>query len=311
MANKLHKDLIGADIHVAHAFTFANDAARTGATGLVPADVGKIAKQTDTNEYWILTDDDPVTWKLLTGISSIAHADTTGQTADDHHAKSHAHDGVDGSGTVAHADTTGQGTDDHHAKLHAADHIKDGADEVDGDKVDIDFTPTNYTPSTAPAEATDVDHLAAHLAGIDAILATIGGNRHIVFSISSHNASSGDYDVLKISVNGTGEFAFGTPADFGSLVSLKLVGIANSANPTADIDFFTDYAAVGEDAQNHSQSDTTTTYNIPAVNEVVEFDIKPLYTSLAAGDICGLKVTHNSISQGFDYTCIVMEYTPA
>jgi len=31
-----------------------------------------------------------------------AHADTTGQTPDDHHAQVHAHDGIDGSGDVAH-----------------------------------------------------------------------------------------------------------------------------------------------------------------------------------------------------------------
>lgn len=45
-------------------------------------------------------------------------------TADQHHAKSHIHDGADGSGTVAHSATTGQTTDDHHAKAHA----HDGAD---------------------------------------------------------------------------------------------------------------------------------------------------------------------------------------
>ena len=46
------------------------------------------------------------------------HASTTGQTTDDHHAKSHIHDGADGSGTVAHSDLTGTGADDHHAQSH-------------------------------------------------------------------------------------------------------------------------------------------------------------------------------------------------
>lgn len=48
--------------------------------------------------------------------------------------------------------------------------IKDGAVEIDGDKLDIDWNPSNYTPTSSPAEATDVDHLTAHLAGIDAAL---------------------------------------------------------------------------------------------------------------------------------------------
>jgi len=47
-----------------------------------------------------------------------------------HHAKSHSHDGLDGSGTVAHADTTGKTTDDHHAIQHAHDGA-DGSGTVD------------------------------------------------------------------------------------------------------------------------------------------------------------------------------------
>jgi len=38
---------------------------------------------------------------------------------------------------------------------------------IDGDTVPVDFTPDNYTPDASPAEAGDVDDLAAHLKGID------------------------------------------------------------------------------------------------------------------------------------------------
>jgi len=57
---------------------------------------------------------------------------------------------------------------------HAASHITGGGDEVDGDHVDITLTPSNYTPTTSPAEASDVDHLAAHLGGIDDELVDVG-----------------------------------------------------------------------------------------------------------------------------------------
>lgn len=40
-------------------------------------------------------------------LSSLAHSATTGITTDDHHAKSHAHDGGDGSGTIAYSSLTG------------------------------------------------------------------------------------------------------------------------------------------------------------------------------------------------------------
>ena len=58
---------------------------------------------------------------------------------------------------------------------HASRHERAGADEIDGDHVDIDFTPSNYTPSIVPAEAAHVDDLAAHLAGIDDALGSATG----------------------------------------------------------------------------------------------------------------------------------------
>ena len=54
---------------------------------------------------------------------------------------------------------------------HDATHIRAGSDEIDGDKLDIDWNPTNYTPTTSPTEADNADNLTAHLAGIDAELA--------------------------------------------------------------------------------------------------------------------------------------------
>jgi hypothetical protein len=58
---------------------------------------------------------------------------------------------------------------------HAARHIRTGADEIDGDKIDIDFTPSTYVPNTTPPETDHVDELTAHLSGIDAALAFATG----------------------------------------------------------------------------------------------------------------------------------------
>ncbi len=65
MANDFHKNLTGDNNHVIHAFTYADATARTGASGFVSADVGKVAKQTDTNTYWLLTVTTP-TWVEIT-----------------------------------------------------------------------------------------------------------------------------------------------------------------------------------------------------------------------------------------------------
>jgi|14_taG_2_1085336.scaffolds.fasta_scaffold00703_18 hypothetical protein len=55
---------------------------------------------------------------------------------------------------------------------HASRHESAGADELDGDHLDIDYVPANYTRTTVPI-ANVVDHLTAHLKGIDDALAGI------------------------------------------------------------------------------------------------------------------------------------------
>jgi hypothetical protein len=50
---------------------------------------------------------------------------------------------------------------------HAAQHILGGVQAIIGDRLNIDFTPLNYTPAATPEEATSVDDLSAHLYGID------------------------------------------------------------------------------------------------------------------------------------------------
>jgi hypothetical protein len=65
-----HKGLAGSDVHVVHAFTYADASARAGATGLTAADEGKVALQSDTRTYWVLQNYSPVTWSELSSESS-------------------------------------------------------------------------------------------------------------------------------------------------------------------------------------------------------------------------------------------------
>lgn len=57
-------------IHVPYAYLYANAAARTGATGFIAADVGKLALQSDNNSLWMLTAITPTWNELQTGSSS-------------------------------------------------------------------------------------------------------------------------------------------------------------------------------------------------------------------------------------------------
>lgn len=85
---------------------------------------------------------------------------------------------------------------------HASNHVTGGSDEIDGDKVDIDWDPSNYTPTTSPSEADSVDNLTAHLAGIDAKLA--GGAGSFVAQDGSGNAS------VSGTLNSAGDFTVAT-----------------------------------------------------------------------------------------------------
>jgi len=61
--------------------------------------------------------------------------------------------------------------------LHSSRHIRGGSDEIDGDRIDIDFAPANYTRSitgTGVQGVQSIEHLTAHLKGIDTALAVPG-----------------------------------------------------------------------------------------------------------------------------------------
>lgn len=64
----------------------------------------------------------------------VSHDVLTGVTADDHHAKLHAHDGADGSGTVAWGSVTGKPTT-FAPTAHASSHITGGGDAISADQI--------------------------------------------------------------------------------------------------------------------------------------------------------------------------------
>jgi hypothetical protein len=104
---------------------------------------------------------------------------------------------------------------------HAARHIQGGADEVDGDKLDIDFTPANYTPDTTPAEADHVDQLSAHLAGIDTALGgagSAGGDLTVSFGNGIKNKDSSYVVEARMIFRGT--TVLGTPSNIKGIVEV-------------------------------------------------------------------------------------------
>jgi len=50
---------------------------------------------------------------------------------------------------------------------HGSSHVRGGSDIIDGDRVQVDYVPTNYTRNAAASGAGDVTDLTANLSGID------------------------------------------------------------------------------------------------------------------------------------------------
>lgn len=75
---------------------------------------------------------------------------------------------------------------------HATGHITGAGDEIDGDKLNIDWNPTNSTPATVTDYSTDTDDLTSHLKGIDT---AIGGKQaslgYTAENTANKNAASG------------------------------------------------------------------------------------------------------------------------
>lgn len=98
-------------------------------------------------------------------------------------------DKIDGTQTsVSVPVTTGMAWEDHPALIFESDGVRnwyhigslrrdvDDLLAIDGDQIQIDWNPTNYTPATTPSECDDVDDLTAHLYGIDQALASAVGS---------------------------------------------------------------------------------------------------------------------------------------
>lgn len=64
--SSFHRDATTGDRHPVHDYDYADATERTGATGFVEDDVGRVARQASDNSFWVLVDHDPPTWTSIT-----------------------------------------------------------------------------------------------------------------------------------------------------------------------------------------------------------------------------------------------------
>lgn len=102
------------------------------------------------------------------------------------------------------------------------------------------------------------------------------------------------YRIRGVASNGSANITFRVPFDFVSLISLEIIGKADGDAVAVSIDLSSDYGAVGQSTTTHSETDTTTTYNFTSGIQTAT-DISGVFSSLAAGDSCGLFWDNKSI----------------
>jgi len=119
----------------------------------------------------------------------------------------------------------------------SSDLLSGGTAEIDGDKIDIDYTPTNYTPDTTPAEVDSASELSAHLAGIDNALANLSGEEIVQ---EMHTVTAAEVTA--------GYFALGNTPVNAQAVRMTVLGgpmqvnkqVVGTSGATADFDVLND-----------------------------------------------------------------------
>lgn len=147
---------------------------------------------------------------------------------------------------------------------HASTHASGAADEIDGDVIDIDWNPTNYTPATTPSEVTSVDELTAHLYGIDQALANSGGGdlwgcTRVSQKSSNYTAAAGDLIPVDISTGNVTITLPGTPSH-GDKVFIVIDNATGSGTATYRCD-------VDENLNSFMGDDDTDPYDMFIVGE--------------------------------------------
>lgn len=125
----------------------------------------------------------------------------------------------------------------------------------------------------------------------------------------------GNFMLLVIGTDEDEDTGFVVPDDFGTLISLKLVGYAidgTAFGAGKDIDLTFEYAGDGELRNANSYSEDEATYTTGSeLDEWFEIDFTALAPDLTAGDRCCLNIEHQSVGGNIGYKAIIMEYYPA
>ena len=103
-------------------------------------------------------------------------------------------------------------------------------------------------------------------------------------------------------------WTFYIPFDFSVLLAAEMIGIPMGTNAAAPIDFDTEYGAVGEVFNTHTESSVGATFAI-TLNTILAIDLSPVLSSIAAGDYVGLTYDHQGIGTTINYIGLRLFYS--
>ena len=129
--------------------------------------------------------------------------------------------------------------------------------------------------------------------------------------LSTGGSNIGYYDALAVAPSSDGFFNFAMPSDLSSIYDIRLLGVISpgAALTNRDIDLYSDYASIAENYSTHSQSDTTSTYDLSTYSDkIYGFDLSGIVTNIVADDLLGIRVAHNDIGGAIRYLGIRLKY---
>jgi len=118
----------------------------------------------------------------------------------------------------------------------------------------------------------------------------------------------GTHAVYSVGSNSTAYFEFNIPYDQSKLLAVYLLGIPGGTGTGKNIDLATNYGSLGEAYNLGSEADTTSTYDV-TINVISGFALNGVLTGTKAGDMVGLRVTHNSIGITMYYMGVLFSYS--
>jgi hypothetical protein len=132
------------------------------------------------------------------------------------------------------------------------------------------------------------------------------------FFVADPNGNLGDFRSRGIGGASGHRFTFQVPLEAKMVVSAELKGVVQvgADGVNKDIDIYSDYASEGEVYNIHSESDTTTLYDLIGLTDKIwSLDLMSILSELASGDFVGIFVDHKTIGGTIDYLGIELKYT--